>query len=279
MLSTRRDESQDVDAPVTAEEEQDLSQDQEMPATKVKVVKQFVPKKKAPAASLPMVDASQSQEDQKDEDDRVQDDDMPEPTAAAPEKKEKDKKARMNGGKKKEKGEVRSKRSTGEGPQIKVVKKKVLGKPGVYRTVLVDKDGNPVRGKGLAGKAPGVQKLEPGHPKYKKPHRWRPGTVALREIRRLQKSTDLIIPKAPYYRLVKEILQEARPDIRITREAMVAMQEGCEDLLVNIFNEAQTLVSGVARKVTLNRLPFIMSARKSCPALGGVGTHSAVMMM
>lgn len=32
----------------------------------------------------------------------------------------------------------------------------------------------------------------------RKPHRWRPGTVALREIKRYQKSTDLLIRKLPF---------------------------------------------------------------------------------
>lgn len=41
----------------------------------------------------------------------------------------------------------------------------------------------------------------------KKPHRYRPGTVALREIRRYQKSTDLLIRKLPFQRLVREIAQ------------------------------------------------------------------------
>ena len=42
----------------------------------------------------------------------------------------------------------------------------------------------------------------------KKPHRYRPGTVALREIRRYQKSTELLIRKLPFQRLVREIAQE-----------------------------------------------------------------------
>ena len=41
----------------------------------------------------------------------------------------------------------------------------------------------------------------------KKPHRYRPGTVALREIRKYQKSTDLLIRKLPFQRLVREIAQ------------------------------------------------------------------------
>ena len=41
----------------------------------------------------------------------------------------------------------------------------------------------------------------------KKPHRYCPGTVALREIRRYQKSTELLIRKLPFQRLVREIAQ------------------------------------------------------------------------
>jgi histone H3 len=41
----------------------------------------------------------------------------------------------------------------------------------------------------------------------KKPHRYRPGTVALREIRKYQKSTDLLLRKLPFQRLVREIAQ------------------------------------------------------------------------
>lgn len=42
----------------------------------------------------------------------------------------------------------------------------------------------------------------------KKPHRFRPGTVAIREIRKYQKSTDLLIRKLPFQRLVRELAHE-----------------------------------------------------------------------
>ena len=42
----------------------------------------------------------------------------------------------------------------------------------------------------------------------KKAHRFRPGTVALRDIRRFQKSTDLLIRKLPFQRLVREIAMD-----------------------------------------------------------------------
>lgn len=54
-----------------------------------------------------------------------------------------------------------------------------------------------------------VKKLATQHeqPRVKKAHRFRPGTVALREIRRYQKSFDLLLPKAPFMRLVREVAQ------------------------------------------------------------------------
>ncbi len=47
--------------------------------------------------------------------------------------------------------------------------------------------------------------------KLMKPHRWRPGTVALREIRKLQKGTRLLIRKRPFWGLVREIAYEITP--------------------------------------------------------------------
>ena len=60
--------------------------------------------------------------------------------------------------------------------------------------------------KQLASKA--ARKSAPSTGGVKKPHRFRPGTVALREIRRYQKSTELLIRKLPFQRLVREIAQD-----------------------------------------------------------------------
>ena len=57
----------------------------------------------------------------------------------------------------------------------------------------------------------------------KKPHRFRPGTVALREIRRFQKSTELLIRKLPFQRLVREIAQEFKSDLRFQSQAVLAL--------------------------------------------------------
>ena len=62
----------------------------------------------------------------------------------------------------------------------------------------------------------------------KKPHRFRPGTVALREIRRYQKSTELLIRKLPFQRLVREIAQDFKTDLRFQSSAVLALQEASE---------------------------------------------------
>ncbi len=58
----------------------------------------------------------------------------------------------------------------------------------------------------------------------KKPHRYRPGTVALREIRKYQKSTELLIRKLPFQRLVREIAQDFKTDLRFQSSAVLALQ-------------------------------------------------------
>jgi len=58
----------------------------------------------------------------------------------------------------------------------------------------------------------------------KKPHRYRPGTVALREIRKYQKSTELLIRKLPFQRLVREIASEFQDGLRFQSSAILALQ-------------------------------------------------------
>ena len=72
----------------------------------------------------------------------------------------------------------------------------------------------------------------------KRPHRYRPGTVALREIRKYQRSTDLLIRRLPFQRLVKEVAQEFRCDLRWQSTAVLALQEATEAYLVGLFDDA-----------------------------------------
>src|SRR3989338_6705311 len=69
----------------------------------------------------------------------------------------------------------------------------------------------------------------------KKPHSYKPGTVALREIRKYQKSTELLIRKLPFQRLVREVAQDYKTDLRFQGSAVLALQESAEAYLVGLF--------------------------------------------
>ncbi|TDL20177.1 histone-fold-containing protein [Rickenella mellea] len=84
----------------------------------------------------------------------------------------------------------------------------------------------------------------------KKPHRFRPGTVALREIRRYQKSTELLIRKLPFQRLVREIAQDFKTDLRFQSSAVMALQEASEAYLVSLFEDTN-LAAIHAKRVTI----------------------------
>ena len=84
----------------------------------------------------------------------------------------------------------------------------------------------------------------------RRPHRFRPGTVALREIRRYQKSSELLIRKLPFQRLVREIANDIKTDLRFQTAACLALQESCEAFLVRLFDNAN-LCAIHAKRVTL----------------------------
>lgn len=84
----------------------------------------------------------------------------------------------------------------------------------------------------------------------KKPHRYRPGTRALQEIRKYQKSTDLLIRKLPFSRLIREIAQDFKSDLRFQSAAILAMQEASEAYLVLLFEDAN-LCAIHAKRVTI----------------------------
>ncbi|PSS26288.1 histone H3-like centromeric protein [Actinidia chinensis var. chinensis] len=99
-----------------------------------------------------------------------------------------------------------------------------------------------------------------------KRRRRRPGTVALQEIRHLQRTWKLLIPAAPFIRTVKEISNHFAPQItRWTAEALVAIQEAAEDYLVHLFEDAN-LCAIHAKRVTLMKKDWELARR-----LGGKG--------
>ncbi|KAI1707388.1 core histone h2A/H2B/H3/H4 domain-containing protein [Ditylenchus destructor] len=95
-----------------------------------------------------------------------------------------------------------------------------------------------------------ARKSAPATGGVKKPHRYRPGTVALREIRRYQKSTELLIRKLPFQRLVREIAQDFKTDLRFQSSAVLALQEASEAYLVGLFEDTN-LCAIHAKRVTI----------------------------
>ncbi|KAK0189181.1 histone 3 [Armillaria mellea] len=85
----------------------------------------------------------------------------------------------------------------------------------------------------------------------KKPHRFRPGTVALREIRRYQKSTELLIRKLPFQRLT---------DLRFQSSAVMALQEAAEAYLVSLFEDTN-LAAIHAKRVTIQPKDLALARR------------------
>ena len=94
----------------------------------------------------------------------------------------------------------------------------------------------------------------------KKPHRYRPGMVALREIRRYQRSTDNLIKQTPFHRLIREISQEYRiypngpgtssVQVRFQSTALAALQEAAENYIVGLFEDVNLLAIH-AKRVTI----------------------------
>ncbi|CAI2348365.1 unnamed protein product [Caenorhabditis sp. 36 PRJEB53466] len=83
--------------------------------------------------------------------------------------------------------------------------------------------------------------------------KWKPGQKAMMEIRKYQKSTDLLIQKAPFCRLVHEIMSSSswfRDEFRIRADALLALQEAAEAFLVECF-EGSNMLAGHAKRVTL----------------------------
>ncbi|ODM93899.1 histone H3.3 [Orchesella cincta] len=87
----------------------------------------------------------------------------------------------------------------------------------------------------------------------KRPYRYRPGTVALREIRKYQKSTELLIPKLPFQRLCREVMTDLGnkdKGFRFKAAALGALQEAAEVYLVGLFEDTN-LLSIHAKRVTI----------------------------
>jgi histone H3 len=93
-----------------------------------------------------------------------------------------------------------------------------------------------------------------------RPHRFRPGTVALREIRKYQKSVELLLRRAPFQRLVREIALEFKTDLRFQATALMALQEAAEQHIISLFEDCQ-LCAIHARRVTIMARDIVLARR------------------
>ena len=104
----------------------------------------------------------------------------------------------------------------------------------------------------------------------KRKHRWRPGTVALRDIRKYQRSTNTLIPKLSYQRLVRELLQDTVTNVdRLSSKAIEALQEGGEKYLSSLYAMTNTLAIHSGR-VTITP----QDLRLAADILNGNGTFA-----
>ena len=102
--------------------------------------------------------------------------------------------------------------------------------------------------KTVGGKQP--RNTVPSSPLPSKRRKYRPGTVALQEIRKYQKSTCLLLRKLPFQRLVREISQDFNAEIRFASAAVGALQEASEAYLVGLFEDTN-LCAIHAKRVTI----------------------------
>jgi len=102
----------------------------------------------------------------------------------------------------------------------------------------------------------------------KRKHRYRPGTVALREIRKYQRSADLLIRKLPFARIVREISQIISPEVtRWTAEALTALQEAAEAWIVGLLEDTN-LCAIHAKRVTIMPRDLQLARRIRGPVHG-----------
>ena len=93
----------------------------------------------------------------------------------------------------------------------------------------------------------------------RKPHRWRPGMVAAREIRKFKKTTDLLIRKSPFQRLVQEIaLKFGKSDLQMQSTVVLALQEAVEYFMVDVFSSTN-LCAMHGKLVTIMKKDMVLA--------------------
>jgi histone H3 len=105
-----------------------------------------------------------------------------------------------------------------------------------------------------------AQKMRGACGGVKKPHRYRPGTVALREIRKYQSSPDLLIPRYAFQCLIREITIQFKSDLRFQSAALECLQEAAEAFLVGLMEDTN-LCAIHAKRVTIMVKDMLLARR------------------
>ena len=94
----------------------------------------------------------------------------------------------------------------------------------------------------------------------KKPYRHKAGTVAKREVKRYQKSTNLLIPKASFARLVREVTESIKKGMRFTASALESVQTASEEYIVKLLNDAN-LCASHGKRITIMEKDILLARR------------------
>ena len=107
-----------------------------------------------------------------------------------------------------------------------------------------------------------IKKAAPasGGMKEKKMRRFKPGTVTLREIKRYQKSTEMMLPRAPFQRLVRGITMDMDHSLRFQSQALLALQEATEAYIVGLFEDTN-LCAIHAKRMTVQKKDMDLARR------------------
>ena len=117
-----------------------------------------------------------------------------------------------------------------------------------------------VKGKSLKSKA--IKKTAPaeGGMKDKAKRHYKPGTVALREIKKYQKAMNMLLPRAPFQRLVRSITMSLDPDLRFQSQSLLALQEAAEAYVVSLFEDTN-LCAIHAKRMTIQKKDMELARR------------------
>ena len=82
---------------------------------------------------------------------------------------------------------------------------------------------------------------------------WKAGTVALREVKKYQKSVATLLPRAPFQRLVRSIVSDMDHDLRFQSQALAALQEASEAYIVGLFEDTNLCAIHAQRKTVMKK--------------------------